>query len=83
MENGKNILVTVPVEETHVQKLQEAGPGCAFRFKAGTALPSFQRAKLPFENLIETDPVTQEDIDWADIILGNVKGESLHGSEKL
>ena len=63
MENGKNILVTVPVEETHVRQLQEAGPGCTFRFKAGTALPSFQRAKLPFENLIETDPVTQEDIN--------------------
>ena len=39
MENGKNILVTVPVEETHVQKLQEAGPGCAFRFKAGQSCP--------------------------------------------
>lgn len=83
MENGKNVLVTIPVEEAHVRKLQEAGPGCAFRFRAGMALPSLERARLPFESLVETEPLSQEDIDWADIILGNVKGESLHGSEKL
>lgn len=79
----KNILVTIPVEPAHVEKLKAAGEGCEFRFKQAAPLPSLVKAPLPFENLLETEPVTQEDIDWADIILGNVKGAMLHGSEKL
>ncbi len=79
----KNILVTIPVEPAHVEKLKAAGAGCEFRFKQAAPLPSLVKAPLPFENLLKTEPVTQEDIDWADIILGNVKGAMLHGSEKL
>lgn len=83
MADTKKILVTVPVEETHIQKLQAAGPNCEFRFRAGMTLPSLEKARLPFENLLPCEPVAQEDVDWADIILGNVKDTMLHGSEKL
>ncbi len=42
-----------------------------------------KRQKLSFENLVKTAPVSQEDVDWADIILGNVPAGFLHGGEKL
>ena len=83
MEDNMNILVTIPVEPAHVEKLRAAGPGCQFRFKQGAPLPSLVDAPLPFENLLDTEAVTQEDVDWADIILGNVKGAMLHGGERL
>lgn len=83
METCKNILVSIPVENTHMQQLREAGPGCNFRFRDGKGLSPLERAKLPFEHLVETAPVTQEDVDWSDIILGNVKESLLHGGEKL
>jgi len=83
MADITNILVTIPVEPAHVEKLKAAGPGCEFRFRQASPLPSLEQARLPFENLLEGGAVTQEDIDWADVILGNVKGSMLHGSEKL
>lgn len=83
MENAKNILVTIPVEPAHAEKLKAAGPGCEFRFRQAMPLPSLEQAQLPFTSLLESSPVTQEDVDWADIILGNVKGAMLHGSGKL
>ena len=83
MEKSRNILVSVPVEESHMRQLQEAGPDCSFRFRDGTALSDLKRQKLPFENLVKTAPVSQEDVDWADIILGNVPAGFLHGGEKL
>lgn len=67
MELQKNILVTVPVEQRHIDMLQAAAPGCTFRF-------------LDF---MEKENVTQADVDWADILLGNVDSAQLHGSEKL
>ena len=79
----KNVLVTIPVEPTHVEKLKAAGPGCEFRFRQAAALPSGKHAQLPFTQLLETEPATQEDVDWADIILGNVSSGLLHGNEKL
>ena len=83
MANVKNILVTIPAEPAHAERLQAAAPGCELRFRQAMALPSGERAKLPFVSLLEAPPVTQEDVDWADVILGNVKGAMLHGSEKL
>lgn len=83
MANANNILVTIPVEPAHVERLEAAAPGRQFRFRQAMALPSGEQAQLPFTGLLETGPVTQEDIDWADVILGNVKGAMLHGSEKL
>lgn len=83
MENNLHILVTIPVEPAHAEKLQAAAPGCQFRFRQGAALPSLVGASLPFQNLLETEPVTQEDIDWAHILLGNVKSTLLHGGENL
>lgn len=78
-----NVLVTIPVEPPHVEKFKAAGPGCVFRFRQASPLPSLEQARLPFENLLENGPATQEDIDWAHVILGNVKGSMLHGSGKL
>lgn len=83
MENTKNILVTIPVEQAHVEKLRAAGQACTFRFCQGAALPSLVGASLPFTDLLDTPPVTQEDVDWADAILGNVKSSLLHGGGNL
>lgn len=82
-ENAKNILVTVPVEPNHLRALEEAAPQCAFRCRWAMAPISSLTASLPFHDLVDAPQVAQEDVDWADIILGNVSGKLLHGSGKL
>lgn len=83
METCTNILVSIPVEETHVQQLREAAPGCNFRFRDGIGLSVMRPDELPLQDAVELEPLTQEDVDWADIILGHVSDRFLHGSEKL
>lgn len=83
MELIKNILVTIPVAETHIRRLQEVGSGCKFRFRSSMILSPSERKRLHFEDFTETPPVSQEDVDWADVILGNVKENFLHGGENL
>lgn len=83
MELCKNVLVAIPVTETHTRQLREAGPGCKFRFRNGMPLPPPERQRLHLEDFLETAPVSQEDVDWADIILGNVEERFLHGGENL
>lgn len=79
----KNVLVTIPVAETHMRQLQEAGPGCKFLFRSGITLSPLERKQLHFEAFTETAPVCQENVDWADVILGNVDENLLHSGEKL
>lgn len=67
MQQSKHILVTVPVEQRHLSLLQAAAPGWEFRCM----------------DFMEKEDVTQADVDWADVILGNVDAQMLHGSEKL
>lgn len=83
MELCRDILVAIPVTETHMRQLREAGSGCKFRFRDGTPLSSSERKQLHFEDFSETAPVSQEDVDWADVILGNVEERFLHGGENL
>lgn len=83
METCTNILVSIPVEETHMRQLREAAPRCDFRFRDGFGLSSMGPDELPLQNAVELEPLTQEDVDWADVILGHVKAHFLHGSEKL
>lgn len=83
MELCRNVLVTIPVAETHMRQLQEAGPECRFRFRSGMTLSPSERKQLHFEDFTETAPVSREDVDWADVILGNVDENLLHGGEKL
>lgn len=83
MELCRNVLVTIPVAETHMRQLREAGAECIFRFRSGMTLSLSERKQLHFEDFTETPPVSQEDVDWADVILGNVEESFLHGGEKL
>ena len=63
----KKILVTVPLEERHVDMLKEAAPNCEFKFG----------------DFMGKENITEEDVQWAEIILGNVDAKHIKGSEKL
>ena len=75
--NEKRALVTIPTEERHRNLLQQAAPGWEFRFRGTDTLVCAPQEALPGQ------PVTQEDVDWAQVILGNVPAAMLHGSPAL
>lgn len=73
----KRALVTIPTGERHRNLLQQAAPGWEFRFRGTDTLVCAPQEALPDQ------PVTQEDVDWAQVILGNVPAAMLHGSPAL
>lgn len=75
--NEKRALVTIPTGERHRYLLQQAAPGWEFRFRGTDTLVCAPQEALPGQ------PVTQEDVDWAQVILGNVPAAMLHGSPAL
>ena len=75
--NEKRALVTIPTGERHRNLLQQAVPGWEFRFRGTDTLVCAPQEALPGQ------PVTQEDVDWAQVILGNVPAAMLHGSPAL
>lgn len=75
--NEKRALVTIPTGERHRNLLQQAAPGWEFRFRGTDTLVCAPQEALPGQ------PVTQEDVDWAQVILGNVSAAMLHGSPAL
>lgn len=75
--NEKRALVTIPTGERNRNLLQQAAPGWEFRFRGTDTLVCAPQEALPGQ------PVTQEDVDWAQVILGNVPAAMLHGSPAL
>ncbi len=75
--NEKRALVTIPTGERHRNLLQQAAPGWEFRFRGTDTLVCAPQEALPGQ------PVTQDDVDWAQVILGNVPAAMLHGSPAL
>ena len=75
--NEKRALVTIPTGERHRNLLQQAAPGWEFRFRGTDTLVCAPQEALPGQ------PVTQEDVDWAQVILGNMPAAMLHGSPAL
>ena len=75
--NEKRALVTIPTGERHRNLLQQAAPGWEFRFRGTDTLVCAPQEALPGQ------PVTQEDVDWAQVILGNVPAAMLYGSPAL
>lgn len=75
--NEKRALVTIPTGERHRNLLQQAAPGWEFRFRGTDTLVCAPQEALPGQ------PVTQEDVDWPQVILGNVPAAMLHGSPAL
>ena len=75
--NEKRARVTIPTGERHRSLLQQAAPGWEFRFRGTDTLVCAPQEALPGQ------PVTQEDVDWAQVILGNVPAAMLHGSPAL
>lgn len=75
--NEKRALVTIPTGERHRNLLQQAAPGWEFRFRGTDTLVCAPQEALPGQ------PVAQEDVDWAQVILGNVPAAMLHGSPAL
>lgn len=77
----KNILVTVPVSQKQRDALEQEGADV--RYRLGEALPSGRGGALPFPDLLSAETVTEDDIAWADAILGNVKPELLKCAKNL
>ena len=77
MEN-KRVLVAIPVTKDQVKQLKEVAPGWEFRFRGAGSLICADA-----QELAESQPLTQEDMDWAEILLGNVPDTMLSGSPKL
>lgn len=77
----KNILVTVPVSAKQRGALEQEGADV--RYRLGEDLPSGRGGALPFPELIPAEPVAEEDIAWAEAILGNVKPELLKSAKNL
>ena len=75
--NEKRAIVTIPTGERHRNLLQQAAPGWEFRFRGTDTLVCAPQEALPGQ------PVTQEDVDWAQVILGNVPAVMLYGSPAL
>lgn len=75
--NEKRALVTIPTGERHRNLLQQAAPGWEFCFRGTDTLVCAPQEALPGQ------PVTQEDVGWAQVILGNVPAAMLHGSPAL
>ena len=71
----KRVLVTLPVEQSHVDRLKQTAPGWKFRFRGSDRLFSGTDLERP--------PVTREDVAWAQVILGNVPAQMLSGSSEL
>lgn len=61
---NEKILVVIPVQERHKEKLERAGHGCRFIYST-------------------PQDVTEEMIESADIIIGNVPAGKLHAPKKL
>lgn len=60
----KTVLVVIPTEERHKEKLERAGKGCRFVYAS-------------------PQTATEEMIEAADAIIGNVKPDRLHAPERL
>lgn len=60
----KTVLVVIPTEERHKEKLERAGKGCRFVYAS-------------------PQTATEEMIEAADVIIGNVKPDRLHEPERL
>lgn len=81
MEQKTHILSVIPLEQKHKKLLKEAAPGGEFRFRApeGEELDP----RLPFSDLIDRPVLTQADLEWADVLLGNVSPQVLSGMDLL
>lgn len=77
----KNILVTIPVSARQRKALEQEGADV--RYRLGEALPSGRGGVLPFPDLLPAEVVNEEDIAWADAILGNVQPELLKSAPDL
>ncbi|WP_099204984.1 D-2-hydroxyacid dehydrogenase [Scatolibacter rhodanostii] len=64
MNKTKKVLVTVPLKEHHLKKIEAAAPTYEFRY-------------------VKMQETTQEDVDWAEILLGNVNPNLLHGDSSI
>ncbi len=81
MERKTHILSVIPLEQKHKKLLEGAAPGGEFRFRApeGETLDP----RLPFSDLIHRPALTQADLEWADVLLGNVSPQVLSGMDLL
>lgn len=77
---AKRVLVNIPLTAQHRETLEAVAPGWEFRYRGGDG--KFSLSDDPAEAMAR-QPITQEDVDWAQVILGNVPAGMLKGSPEL
>lgn len=63
-----NILVTIPVDESYKKQFEAAAPNCSFRYK---------------DRMIDEVKLTDDDLEWTEISLGNLTLQELEKAENL
>lgn len=76
-----HILTVIPLERRQKQRLEDAAPGCELRVRGLTG-ECFD-GRLGFTDLAERPLLTEEDMGWADILLGNVSPSLLKHFSRL
>lgn len=76
-----HILTVIPLEQRQKQRLEDAAPGCELRVRGLTG-ECFD-GRLGFTDLAERPLLTEEDMGWADILLGNVSPSLLKHFSRL
>ena len=76
-----HILVVIPLEQRQKQLLENIAPGCEVRVRSLSG--SGPDSSLGFADLAEGPALTEEDMAWADILLGNVSPAMLENFSRL
>ena len=76
-----HILIAIPIEQRQKQLLESIAPGCELRVRSLSGeLPD---SSLGFADLAESSRLTEEDMEWADILFGNVPPAMLEKFPRL
>ena len=65
-----HILIVIPLEQRQKQQLEQIAPGCEVRVRSLSG--EGPDGSLGFADLAESPRLTEEDMEWADILFGNV-----------
>ncbi len=81
MERALHILSVLPLEQKHKELLEAAAPEGEFRFR----VPEGETVdpRLPFQDLIDRPVLTGADLEWADVLLGNISPQALSTADLL
>ncbi|MCH5353018.1 MAG: D-2-hydroxyacid dehydrogenase [Acutalibacter sp.] len=76
-----HILIVIPLEQRQKKLLEETASGCEVRVRSLSG--DGPDSSLGFTDLTESPALTEEDMEWADILLGNVSPAMLEKFSRL